>query len=175
MWSVSVLLRARSVSRNDVCKCFITCEECVKKWCGLQVFYYVRGGCQEMMWSVLTHSSHVKKHLQTTSFLDTLLARNKTLADHIIPWHRVLLRARSVSRNDVVCKCFITCEECVKTWCGLQVFVYVRGVCQEMMWSASVFSSHVIKHLQTTSFLDTLLARNKTLADHIISWHTPRT
>ena len=42
MWSASVLLRARemmwsaSVSRrND----------------GLQVFYYVRGVCQEMMWS----------------------------------------------------------------------------------------------------------------------------
>jgi hypothetical protein len=76
---------------------------CVEKWCGLQVFYYVRGVCREMMWSA-----------------------------------SVLLRARSVSRNDVVCKCFITCEECVNKWCGLQVFYYVRGVCQEMMWSASV-------------------------------------
>jgi hypothetical protein len=99
---------------------------------------------------------------------------------------------------------------CVEKWCGLQVFYYVRGVCQEMMWSASVllraifyvgfvynyryiktakcqFNTHLLllsvwvgillqcgKHLQTTSFLDTLLARNKTLAD-IISWHTPRT
>ena len=59
---------------------------CVEKWCGLQVFYYVRGVCQEMMWSA-----------------------------------SVLLRARSASRYDVVCKCFY----------------YVRRVCQEMM-SASV-------------------------------------
>ena len=71
---------------------------CVEKWCGLQVFYYVRGVCREMMWSA-----------------------------------SVLLRARSVSRNDVVCKCFphwskmpthtLNRRRCVLNW-HFAVFIY---------------------------------------------------
>jgi hypothetical protein len=71
---------------------------CVEKWCGLQVFYYVRGVCREMMWSA-----------------------------------SVLLRARSVSRNGVVCKCFphwskmpthtLNRRRCILNW-HFAVFIY---------------------------------------------------
>ena len=78
MWSASVLLRARSVSRNDVS--VLLREEC------------------EMMWSASVSASVL------------LRARSVSRNDVVCKF----LRARSVSRNDVVCKCFITCEECVK-------------------------------------------------------------
>ena len=117
MWSASVLLRARSVSRNDVvCKCFITCRSVSRNDVVCRVFYYVRGVCQEMMCQEMMWSASVLLRARSVSRLRAMMwsvvCKCFITCEECVK--SVLLRARSVSRNDVVCKCFITCEECVK-------------------------------------------------------------